>query len=58
MLFVFVNPDIIIIIIIIIIFWGGLMRLFGFWPRDSVYKKFDEHSLKILTYVIIIINNL
>jgi hypothetical protein len=45
-----------IIITIIIIIWGDVMRI-GFWPRDSVYKLFDEHNLKFLTFVIVIIND-
>jgi hypothetical protein len=34
------------------------MRIFGVWPRDSVYNKVDEHTLKILTFVIVIIHDL
>jgi hypothetical protein len=59
MLLVFVTTDItIIIIIIIIIIWGDFMRLVGVWPRNLVYKKFDEHTLKFLTFVIVIVNDL
>jgi hypothetical protein len=58
MLLVIVNTHIIIIIIIIIIFWGDVMRHVGVWPRDSFFFKSDEHTLKLLTFVIVINNDL